>query len=349
MKRPHILIIKGGRSAENEVSLRSAKSIEQALKKAGFSVGAIQIERNGAWGNMSGDLLTGGQKFLMSPDQHTIDRTGNDLVVFPVLHGPYGEDGTVQGFFELANIPYVGCGVRASALGMHKGTQKELFMHHGLLVAPWIAIKRFEWDKNADGVIDHVTTSLKNHFPFFVKPICTGSSVGISKVLNTRDLKQAMDYAFLFDNEVIIEQGIEPLRELEVAVLGNDQPEASVVGEIVVDKGFYDYESKYSSTSKATTRIDPDDLDKNIKDTLRKQATQAYKILGCKGLARVDFLLSGNVIYMNEINTMPGFTSISMYPKLWEASGISFEELCTKLVTLAQESWKEKQSIKMTP
>lgn len=348
MKKPHVLIVKGGRSAEHEISLRSAESIERALKEAGLFVSVIQIERDGKWKHISGEVVNIGEKFSMSPGQYTTSMA-EDIVVFPVLHGPYGEDGTIQGFFELANIPYVGCGVRASALGMHKSMQKELFTHHGLLVAPWLAIKRFEWDKNADEVTDRVTTSLKNHFPFFVKPICTGSSVGISKVLNIGDLKQAMDHAFLFDNEVIIEQGIELLRELEVAVLGNDQPEASVVGEIVVDKGFYDYESKYSSSSKATTRIDPDDLDKNIKDTLRKQAIQAYLILGCKGLARVDFLLSGNVIYINEINTMPGFTSISMYPKLWAASGISFQELCTKLVALAQELWKEKQSIKMTP
>ncbi|MFZ2025143.1 MAG: D-alanine--D-alanine ligase family protein [Microgenomates group bacterium] len=349
MKQPNVLIIKGGRSAENEVSLRSAKNIESALKKAGFSVAMIEIERNGAWGTLTGDVLADGQKFLMSPDQHDTNITEQTLVVFPVLHGPYGEDGTIQGFFELANIPYVGCGVRASALGMHKGTQKELFAHHGLRVSPWIAVKRFEWEKNNDETVGRIASSLKNHFPFFVKPICTGSSVGISKVSNTKELKQAMIHAFQFDNEVIVEQGIAPLRELEVAVLGNDQPEASVVGEIVVDHGFYDYESKYSSTSKTITRIDPDDLDLHIKNEIRKQAVQAYTLLGCAGLARVDFLVSGNVIYVNEINTMPGFTAISMYPKLWEATGVPFTELCTKLIRLAQESWKIKQSIKMTP
>lgn len=348
MKQPNVLIIKGGRSAENEVSLRSAESIERALKSSGFSVATMQIERNGAWGKMVGELANG-QKFLMSPDQHDASITANDLVVFPVLHGPYGEDGTIQGFFELANIPYVGCGVRASALGMHKGTQKELFAHHGLRVTPWIAVKRFEWERNNEKSITSITSFLKNHFPFFVKPICTGSSVGISKVSTKNELKEAITKAFQFDNEVMIEQGIAPLRELEVAVLGNDEPEASVVGEIVVEGEFYDYEAKYSTTSKTITRIDPDDLDVKVKDEIRKQAVQAYTVLGCTGLARVDFLVSGSEIYVNEINTMPGFTSISMYPKLWEASGVSFTELCARLVTLAQESWKIKQAIKMTP
>ncbi len=348
MKRPHVLILEGGRSVEYEVSLRSSLGIQHALRISGFSVGVIRIERNGSWGDVTGDWPVTNRKFVLSGDPHAYDSFGKDLVVFPVLHGPYGEDGTIQGLFELADIPYVGCGVLASAIGMHKGCQKELFTHHGLQVAPWISIKRHEWNKDQKEMTDHITLFVKQRFPLFVKPIRTGSSVGISSVSDKKTLHYAIDNAFQYDDEIIVEQSMSPLREIEVAVLGTTKPEASVIGEIIPDREFYDYAAKYSPDSKTMLHIDPDDISKVIKDEIRSQAIQAFAILGGSGLSRVDFFLSGNRIIINEINTMPGFTSISMYPKLWEASGIPFADLCTRLITVGKEVWESKQQIKTT-
>lgn len=348
MKRPHILILEGGMSVEYEVSLRSSLGIQRALQTSGFSVGVIRIERDGSWGDVTGDWPMTNRKFVLSGYPHAYDSFGKDIVVFPVLHGLYGEDGTIQGLLELANIPYVGCGVLASALGMHKGCQKELFAHHGLQVTPWISVKRHEWNKNQEEMIDRITLYLKQQFPLFVKPIHTGSSVGISKAFDKESLCISIDTAFQYDDEIIVEQGVQPLREIEVAILGSIKPEASVIGEIIPDRAFYDYESKYSPDSKTKLRIDPDDVSKEIKDEIRSQAIQAFTILGGSGLSRVDFFLSGNRIIINEINTMPGFTTISMYPKLWEASGISFADLCSRLITLGKEAWESKQQIKTT-
>ena len=348
MKRPHVLILEGGRSVEYEVSLRSSLGIQHALRTSGFSVGVIRIERDGSWGDVTGDWPMTNRKFVLSGYPHAYDSFGKDIVVFPVLHGPYGEDGTIQGLLELANIPYVGCGVLASAIGMHKGCQKELFAHHGLQVAPWISVKRHEWNKNQEEMIDRITLYLKQQFPLFVKPIHTGSSVGISSVSDKETLHHAIDSAFQYDDEIIVEQSMSPLREIEVAILGTTNPEASVVGEIIPDREFYDYAAKYSPDSKTTLHIDPEDLSNVIKDEIRLQAVQAFTILGGSGLSRVDFFLSGNRIIINEINTMPGFTTISMYPKLWEASGVSFANLCARLITLSKEVWELKQQVKTT-
>ncbi|MFH0749789.1 MAG: D-alanine--D-alanine ligase family protein [Candidatus Gottesmanbacteria bacterium] len=348
MKCSHVLILEGGRSVEYEVSLRSSLGIQYALRSSGFSVGVIRIERDGSWSDVGGDWPSANRKFVLSADPHMYTSVSDNLVVFPVLHGPYGEDGTIQGLLELANIPYVGCGVLASALGMHKGCQKELFVNHGLQVSPWISVKKSKWESNQEEMIEKVTLFLKQQYPFFVKPIRTGSSVGISKVSDKKTLKIAIELSLQYDDEVIIEQGVNPLREIEVAVLGTTAPEASVIGEIIPDGEFYDYESKYGPESKTKLSIDPSDISKKIKNEIRSQAVRAFTILGGSGLSRVDFFLSGNRIIINEINTLPGFTTISMYPKLWEASGISFSDLCTRLVTFGKEAWQSKQLIKTT-
>ncbi len=345
MTRPYVLILEGGRSVEYEVSLRSSLGIQKALRESGYQVGVIRIEKDGSWSDIRGDWFTEKRKFVLSVDPHAYAAFGK-FVVFPVLHGPYGEDGTIQGALELANVPYVGCGVLASALGMHKGRQKELFTRQGLQVAPWISCTRADWQEQKEQTCKKILKFFSEKYPLFVKPICTGSSVGISKVQDQESLMQAIDNACTFDGEVIIETGVYPMREIEVAILGATKPESSVIGEIIPDREFYDYDAKYSPTSKTALRIDPDDIDPLIKNEIRLQAVAAFKSIGCSGLARVDFFLSGKTIFINEINTMPGFTTISMYPKLWEASGVSFGHLCEQLIIFGQEVWKMKQQNK---
>lgn len=342
MKRPHVLILEGGRSVEYEVSLRSSSGIQKALREAGFSVGVLRIERDGSWGDVRGDWPVKDRTFILSADPARHASLQN-VVVFPVLHGAYGEDGTIQGALELANTPYVGCGVLASALGLHKGKQKELFMQRGLTVAPWISFSRSEWKHNQSKICKRIESFFDENDSLFVKPIRTGSSVGVSKVKNRDNIISAIDTACLYYDECIIEQSIQPMLELEVSILGTTNPESSVIGEIVPDREFYDYDAKYSEVSQTALRIDPDDIKDVIKNRIREQALIAFQAIACSGLARVDFFLQGEKIVINEINTMPGFTDISMYPKLWEASGISFSKLCEKLVLYGQEVWEDKQ------
>jgi D-alanine-D-alanine ligase len=279
-------------------------------------------------------------------------------VIFPVLHGTFGEDGTIQGLFELADIAYVGSGVLGSAAGMDKAAMKRLFAAAGLAQTPWLSMLRSEWRANPKDATKKIEAALR--YPIFVKPANLGSSVGISKVHDRSELAAAMDLAASFDRKLVIEQGVggpgaKP-RELEVAVLGNDTPEASVVGEIVPGAEFYDYEAKYQSDT--SVPIIPAKLTKEESKQIRQMAIEAFKACDCAGLARVDFLMepasaaakgkkTGSKrkpkIYLNEINTLPGFTSISMYPKLWDATGLPYKQLIDRLVQLAIERHEEKQ------
>src|SRR3984957_10382129 len=275
-------------------------------------------------------------------------------VIFPVLHGTFGEDGTIQGLFELADIAYVGSGVLGSATGMDKAAMKQLFAAANLPQTPHVALIRSEWKADPKRCTKLIEKSLA--YPVFVKPANLGSSVGISKVHNRGELAPAMDLAASFDRKLIIEQGVggpnvKP-RELEVAVLGNDTPEASVVGEIVPGAEFYDYEAKYQSDT--SIPIIPAKLTAAESKKIRQMAIAAFRACDCAGLARVDFLMEPAKkgtkprIYLNEINTMPGFTSISMYPKLWEATGLPYKELIDRLINLAVERHKEKQQTQFT-
>ncbi len=253
-------------------------------------------------------------------------------VIFPVLHGPYGEDGTVQGLLELANVAYVGCGVLASAVGMDKAVMKVLFKAAGLRVPPWVVVRQHEWQSDRDAIIREISSTLT--YPLFVKPANLGSSLGISKVASEETLGAAIDLAAAFDPKVVVENGVVGARELECAVLGNDTPEASVVGEIIPSGEFYDYEAKYISSG-SRTEI-PASISAKIAADVRRQSLIAFDAIDGSGLARVDFLLSSsNQLFINEINTMPGFTTISMYSKLWAASDVDYPTLIERLITLA--------------
>jgi D-alanine-D-alanine ligase len=265
-------------------------------------------------------------------------------VVFPVLHGPYGEDGTVQGLLELAGVPYVGAGVLASSVGMDKVVARTLFAARGLRVADGVSFTKREWVERRDALAASVAARLG--FPVFVKPANLGSSVGISKVKTAEALGAAIDDAAEYDRKILVEAAVPYAREIEVAVLGNDAPEASIPGEIVPSREFYDYEAKYLDEG-SVSRI-PAPIDGPLAAEIRRQAVEAYRALDCAGMARVDFLLNGETgdVFLNEVNTIPGFTTISMYAKLWAASGIAYPALLDRLVALAIERFQEKQSLR---
>ncbi len=352
-------ILFGGRSGEHEVSLLSAASILKAIDRKKYEVVPIGIAKTGQWlgDEASKALLTGNAAPLqIEAGTDSLEPTavaGKLDVIFPVLHGTFGEDGTMQGLLELSDVAYVGSGVLGSAAGMDKDVMKKLFAAAGLPQTPHVTVLRSEWRADAKGAVRLIEKSL--HYPLFVKPANLGSSVGISKVKTRAELGPAMDLAASFDRKLVVEQGVggpgaKP-RELEIAVLGNDHPEASVVGEIVPAKEFYDYEAKYQlSGPDESVSIIPAKLSAAEQKQIRTMALAAFRACDCAGLARVDFLMEPAVkgvksaIYLNEINTMPGFTSISMYPKLWAASGLAYAELIDRLVALAQERHAEKSA-----
>lgn len=355
-------VIFGGRSAEHEVSLVSAASVIKNLDKSKYEVILIGISKVGRWLS-SGDtlkLLKKGnkgnqevekilipdpnQKSLVKVDEHfaTHQQKTKIDVILPMLHGPYGEDGTIQGLFELANIPYVGAGVLGSSAGMDKVVQKQILRQKGLPVVNWVHFLKKDWFRNKQGIIKEIKNNIK--FPLFVKPANMGSSVGITKVHHQKELTPAINLALKYDRKVLAEKAVEPNRDIEVSVLGNDSPKASVPGEIVSSNEFYDYDAKYvDGKSKAVV---PAPLSKQLTKQIRQLAVEAFKALDCAGMARVDFLLKGNKVWINELNTIPGFTSISMYPKLWEATGISYPKLLDKLIALAMERHREKNQLK---
>jgi len=355
-------VIFGGRSGEHEVSLNSAQSVMRALNPDKYEVIPIGIDKNGRWltGDVVGTLTEGKTshhatllpdpkaKGLVQLDEgKAVELTAVSQldVIFPVLHGPYGEDGTVQGLLELANLPYVGAGVVGSAVGMDKAIFKQVMTASGLSVLPWLLVQSNEWRKRPYDVIAEIEAILV--YPVFTKPANLGSSVGISKCNNRDELRAGLDEAASYDRRIVVEQGV-TARELEVSVLGNDDPVASVVGEVRPRRDFYDYVAKYVSDD--SELIIPANLTEAQSDDVRRLAVQAYKAIDCAGLGRVDLLLDvGNGrFFLNEINTIPGFTRISMYPKLWEASGLPYSQLLDKLIELAIERHEEKEQLKKT-
>jgi D-alanine-D-alanine ligase len=265
-------------------------------------------------------------------------------VIFPMLHGPYGEDGTIQGLLELANIAYVGGGVLASAVGMDKAVMKVLFAARGLPVCPYRVFLRHEWETAADGIVADLEKRLA--FPMFVKPANLGSSVGISKAKDRAGLREAVALAGSFDRKIVVEAAVPNAREIECAVLGNDEPDASVPGEIVPSREFYDYEAKY--LDEGSKAIVPADLPKPVADQVRQLSIEAFKAIDGAGMSRVDFLLERgtSTLYVNEVNTIPGFTTISMFAKLWAASGVDYPALLDRLIALAVQRHAEKQQLR---
>jgi len=340
MKKKKICILFGGRSAEHEVSLISAQAIFKNLEPELYEVTSVFINKEGNWRLVHSPLLSqedlnSGSFLSFLPWQnHSNNFFIEADVYFPVLHGPYGEDGTVQGLFEMADVPYVGASVLSSAVGMDKAVAKTLFKAKNLPVVDFIAVKESDWNKDPGSVLDRVLQNIS--LPFFVKPSNLGSSVGITKVKDFALADEAIKNAFLFDRKILIEEGIEG-RELECSVLGNDSPKASLPGEIIPFNEFYDYRDKYID-GKTSFGI-PADLPQKVVEDIRKISIEAFQCIDCSGMARVDFFLqkATGKLYLNELNTIPGFTEISMYPKLWETSGLPFPRLLTELINLALE------------
>ncbi len=385
MKKLRVGVIYGGRSGEHEVSVTSAASIFKHIDRTRYEPIPIRIEKDGRWtladrppaALSAAEViqqtrvtqarpLRAGRDTLLAPypsdeTMITVERhsssdgttpvdgeravvTGLELdVVFPVLHGPYGEDGTVQGLLELANVPYVGSGVLASAAGMDKAVMKVLFGGSGLPVVVWRGFIRAEWERDRERVLADVATL---GLPVFVKPANLGSSVGISKVKIQAELVPAIELALEYDRKVVVEAGVVNAREIECAVLGNEDPETSVPGEIIPSREFYDYEAKY--LDEGSRSVIPADLTAAQAAEVQRLAIAAFRAIDAAGLSRVDFLLSRDTgaIFVNEINTMPGFTTISMYSKMWEASGVSYSALVDRLIQLAQARHSDKQRLR---
>ncbi|MCL2193327.1 MAG: D-alanine--D-alanine ligase [Treponema sp.] len=341
-------ILFGGKSAEHEVSLQSAGNVYDAIDKNSFEPVLIGIEKSGKW-RLAGDAVSlldsggtvallpenGGELYGLPLDSATSTQVD---VVFPILHGPFGEDGTVQGLLKLADVPFVGSGVLGSAVGMDKDVMKRLFRDAGIPVGKFLCFRSHETPSFAE-----VEAALGS--PVFVKPANMGSSVGISKVHDATEFSTAIKDAFRYDTKIIVEEYIRG-REIECAVLGNDNPAASVPGEVVPSHDFYSYDAKYLDENGAALEI-PARLDAQTASLVQGLSVKAFQVLGCEGLARVDFFLreDGEVL-INEINTMPGFTKISMYPKLWEASGIGYTELIGRLISLAIERHERERALK---
>lgn len=343
MTQQRILILAGGRSDEHDVSIVSARSVLAALAKSDIDATAMVVSRAGRWLGAADS-----QKALAAGHAHT----GGDLVlhsgrlaegydaIFPLIHGPFGEDGTLQGLLEMADLPYVGSGVLGSALCMDKLMTKEVLRASKVPQVAYVGLHRHAYSAAPQAAVDKITAELPT--PWFVKPANLGSSVGISKVKQADGLRAALDLAFRYDRRVIVEAGVPGVRELEVAILGNVTPAASPVGEITYAAEFYDYTAKYSD-GQAQMHI-PADLPNHVAEQCRALALQAYALLDCAGFARVDlfYQANGQKLFINEINTIPGFTPKSMFPKLWEAGGVSYAELIGKLVALAIERHRER-------
>lgn len=346
MSKLQVLVLFGGRSGEHEVSLRSAASIMDGLRTLGkFDVVPVKISKEGCWFYeevrvaILPDPAVGGLYVLEGKEAGRV--LPIDLV-FPVLHGPYGEDGTVQGLLEMARIPYVGAGVLGSAVGMDKIMMKAVLQQAGLPVGEYLWFTASLWRRQAGELAGRVEKELG--FPCFVKPANLGSSVGISKVYTAAQLPAAVQEALRYDRKVLVEKYL-PGRELEVSVLGNDEPEASVPGEVIPCNDFYDYSAKYLDDR--SMLVIPADVSPEVSAHVRELAVRTFLALDCAGLGRVDFFANEQTgqVFVNEINTIPGFTSISMYPKLWEASGVAFDELLAQLVALALQRQVEKERL----
>jgi D-alanine-D-alanine ligase len=340
MSKTRVLLLCGGQSEEHEVSLSSARSVIKAAG-AGFEVTPLVIDKTGKVLPKANSLqaLSSGRSEATQKELATVqnlelqhlDSKAFDIV-FPLLHGPNGEDGSVQGMLKLMGLPFVGSDVLGSAVGMDKLMMKSVFAAHGLPQIKYLAVSRKDWQTQPEKVLTAVQPL---GFPVFVKPANLGSSVGISKAKDEASLRAALDEAARHDRRIIVEEAVQQPRELEVAVLGNDDPEASPVGEISYSSEFYDYDTKY--TEGRAELVIPADVPQDISEQCRKLALEAFKAVDAAGLARVDFFYSSGKLYLNEINTMPGFTITSMYPKLWEAAGVSYGELVERLIGLGLE------------
>jgi len=381
VRKLRIGVIYGGRSSEHEVSLASAASVIANLDRRRYDPVPIRVDRDGRWTisdrpptvvvaaevigrarQEAGRTSRSGREAYLVPHPGeetllTVERAAGEAgtrenayvaglaldVIFPVLHGPYGEDGTVQGLLELGSVPYIGAGVLASAVAMDKAMMKVAFASRGLPMVSHVVVLRNEWESSPEAVSAMIADRLG--FPVFVKPANLGSSVGISKVKTREDLGSAITVAADYDRKIVVEAAVPAAREIECAVLGNDRPEASVPGEIVPSREFYDYEAKYIEESEA---LIPAPLDEATAADVRRLAVEAFLAVDAAGFARVDFLLSRETgrLYVNEINTIPGFTTISMFPKLWEATGLSYPAVLDRLVALALERHAGKQSLR---
>jgi D-alanine-D-alanine ligase len=366
-RKLRVAVVFGGRSAEHEISLLSARFVYESLDRERFEPILVGIDKGGRWLLQEEALLLGAAR---DPRLAKLNQARPDValaahptpsgeaaltvsggaalgvdVVFPVLHGPMGEDGCVQGLLELAGVPYVGAGVLGSSVGMDKDVMKRLLIEAEVPILPFVTVRRGDWDKATTPTLDRAEAM---GFPLFVKPANLGSSVGVRRAKTREELFLAIEHAFEFDGKVVIEKGLDHPREVECAVLGNDDPIASIAGEIVVDHpdGFYSYAAKYIDETGATLRI-PADLTPAQLNAVQVLAVKTFRALECAGLARVDFFLSASGdLYVNEINTIPGFTSISMYPKLWEASGVPARELVSRLIDLALERGAQKAKLR---
>jgi D-alanine-D-alanine ligase len=348
-------LVYGGRSAEHAISIRSARSVLAALDRERYQVELVAIDRRGRWFSSSAEELEDcGEAFRGNAEREVVPAPGTAPgtcrflplgepgrpaieveVVFPVLHGPFGEDGTIQGLLEMVGVPYVGAGVLGSAIGMDKDVQKRLLRDAGVPIVPFEVVLGGDWRAAPESVrqrIAHLGTTV------FVKPANLGSSVGINRATTPAEVAAAIEEALRYDRKVLVERAVDA-REIECAVLGNDDPQASLPGEIAPGEAFYSYEDKYSAASKARLLV-PAPLSEEVVAAIRRLAVHAFRVLELRGMARVDFFLErdSNRLYLNEPNTIPGFTSISMYPKMWEASGLPYRELVSRLIDLALEA-----------
>ena len=373
-RRIRVGLIFGGKSGEHEVSLASAQSVARAINRDKYDIALIGITKDGCW--ISGDhalkelaaaspspllLPNGDPTSSDSPEHRVIDswelvpQDAHSLapvsplaaidVAFPLVHGPFGEDGTIQGLLELADIPYVGAGVAASAVGMDKALMKAVFQAHGLPIVDWVVVLRREWEMNPDGVIQQIEKAFG--YPCFIKPANLGSSVGVSKAHNAAEVREGLALAAQYDRKLIAERSAEGCREIECSVLGNDEPIASIPGEILPKREFYDYAAKYEKDS-GTELVVPADLSPATTGQLQEMAVKAFRAIDASGMARVDFFVERGTdrIILNEINTIPGFTAVSMYPKMWDKTGLSYSDIIDRLIRLALERQADKRKNK---
>lgn len=345
-KKKTVVLLFGGRSAEHEISLLSAASIFNNLDQSKFQIRSIFIDKKGNWRVVESPLLSPERlnkgpsaTFLPWDENHSSPLIEADIY-FPVLHGPYGEDGTIQGLLEMADVPFVGASVMDSAIAMDKAMTKIILKSKNLPVVRHLIIMEKDWKEDRKSILGQIKKELP--LPFFVKPACLGSSVGISKIKESGQIPAAVEKAFHYDRKILVEEGIQG-RELECSVLGNDNPEASLPGEIIAFREFYDYDDKYLE---GKTRFGiPAELTPSQTREVQSLSVEAFKAIGCSGMARVDFLMDGKTekIFVSEINTIPGFTEISMYPKLWEVSGLPFPRLLERLIQLGFERHEQKK------
>lgn len=332
-KKITVGIVFGGRSKEHDVSIQSAKCVISTLDSTKYNIVPIGITKEGKW------RIGSDENEVSIPSEADLEKID---VMFPLLHGSYGEDGAVQGLFEMIDMPYVGAGIAGSAIAMDKAVFKGIMESHELPILPYALLIRSEWQTDNETALDQLEAILS--YPMFVKPANLGSSIGITKCNDRIDLFKGIQLASKYDRRIVVEQAIDKAREFEIAIMGNDSLETTVVGELRPSGEFYDYESKYVTND--TELIIPAKLDARQVKKVRDLALAAYKAIDCAGMGRVDFLFdeSSNTFYINEINTLPGFTSISMYPRLWEATHTSYPELLDQLITLGLERYEQKQS-----